>query len=118
MPTSRSYVIAAAVPSSAPVLPMTPVSIARNQATNSAPTTLPSSTRPKLRTTSRTGTRPASALIGTSSMLPVSRLEPATSTSTSPRVKAMPVNSVGSVPQISGSRPDETTTATIAPKEM
>jgi hypothetical protein len=30
----------------------------------------------------------------------------------------MPVNSVGRVPQISGSRPDETVTATMAPKEM
>ncbi len=55
---------------------------------------------------------------GTSSMLPVARSEPATSTRTSPRVKASPMNSVGSVPQVAGSRPEETVIATIAPKAM
>jgi hypothetical protein len=40
------------------------------------------------------------------------------STRTSPRVKASPVNSVGRVPQISGSMPEDTVTATSAPKEM
>ena len=58
MPTSRSYVIAAVVPSSAPELPITPVRIARKYATNSAPTTLPSSTSPRLRSTSGRGCGP------------------------------------------------------------
>ena len=58
------------------------------------------------------------ALSGTSIMLPVARSEPAMRTSTSPRVKAVPMNSVGIVPQMSGSSPEETVIATSAPNEM
>ena len=47
-------------------------------------------------------------------MLPVARSEPAMSTSTRPRVNAAPMNSVGSVPHVSGFRPDETVIATSA----
>ena len=61
---------------------------------------------------------PRMALSGTSIMLPVARSEPAIRTRTSPRVKAAPMNRVGSVPQVSGSRPEETVIATRAPKEM
>src|SRR3954462_6535203 len=51
-------------------------------------------------------------------MLPVARSEPAMSTRTSPRVNAAPVKSVGRVPQVPGSRPDETAIATSPPKAM
>ena len=61
---------------------------------------------------------PRMALSGTSIMLPVARSEPAISTSTSPSVNAAPMNSVGSVPHVAGSSPDETVIATSAPNEM
>jgi len=51
-------------------------------------------------------------------MFPVARSEPAMRTRTRPRVKAAPMNSVGSVPQVAGSRPEETVIATRAPKAM
>ena len=63
-------------------------------------------------------TLPRMALSGTSIMLPVARSDPAMSTRTRPRVNAAPMNSVGSVPQVAGSRPEETVIATSAPKEM
>jgi hypothetical protein len=58
------------------------------------------------------------ALIGISSMLPVSRCDPAISTSTRPSVNAAPVNRVGRLPQIFGSSPDDTVMATSPPKAM
>ena len=61
---------------------------------------------------------PRIALSGTSIMLPVARSEPAISTRTSPRVNAAPMNSVGSVPHVSGSSPEDTVIATSAPNEM
>ena len=79
---------------------------------------LPSSTSVRFFATSPTPIFPRMALSGTSIMLPVARSEPAMSTSTRPRVKAAPMNSVGSVPHVSGSRPDETVMATSAPNEM
>ena len=48
----------------------------------------------------------AASRSGTSVMLPVSSSEPAITTSTRPRVNTVPVNSVGSVPQVFGSRPE------------
>ncbi len=39
-------------------------------------------------------------------------------TSTSPRVKAAPMNRVGNVPQVPGSSPEDTVMATSAPKAM
>jgi hypothetical protein len=51
-------------------------------------------------------------------MLPVARSEPAMSTRIRPSVKAAPMKSVGSVPHVAGSRPEETVMATSAPKAM
>ena len=51
-------------------------------------------------------------------MLPVSSSEPATTTSTRPREKRAPVNSVGSVPHVSGFRPEDTVIATRPPNAM
>jgi hypothetical protein len=76
------------------------------------------STNVRFRTTSPTPIRPFMALIGTIIMLPVARSDPAITTSTRPRVKAAPRKSVGSVPQVSGSSPEETVIATSPPKEM
>jgi hypothetical protein len=63
-------------------------------------------------------TRRPIAASGTSAMLPVSSSEPAMTTRIRPRAKTAPVNSVGSVPQIFGSRPDETVIASRPPKAM
>ena len=79
---------------------------------------LPSSTSVRFRATSPTPILPRIALSGTSIMLPVARSEPAMRTSTSPRVNAAPMNSVGSVPHVAGFSPDETVIATSPPKEM
>ena len=51
-------------------------------------------------------------------MLPVSSSAPAITTSTRPSAKTEPANSVGSVPHVSGLRPDDTLIATIAPNAM
>jgi hypothetical protein len=98
--------------------PITSVWTARKNATNSAPTRLPSSTRVRFLTTSPASILPRMALSGTSIMFPVARSEPATRTRTRPRVKAAPMNRVGSVPQVPESSPEETVIATSAPKEM
>src|SRR4051794_37220932 len=116
MAASRSWVSAAAP--DAPEDPTTPVWTARKYATTSAPTRLPSRTRVRFRATSPPVILPRIALSGTSIMLPVARSEPAMSTRTSPRVNAAPVKSVGRVPQVPGSRPDETAIATSPPKAM
>src|SRR3954447_20290367 len=76
------------------------------------------STRVRFTPTSRMPILPRMALSGTSIMLPVARSEPAMSTSTRPRVNAAPMNSVGSVPHVFGSRPEETVIATSAPNAM
>jgi hypothetical protein len=98
--------------------PITLVCTARKKATNSAPTRLPSSTSVRFLATSPSPIRPRIALSGTSIMLPVARSEPAIRTRTRPRVNAAPMNSVGNVPQVPGSSPDDTVIATNAPKEM
>ena len=72
----------------------------------------------RFRATSPTPILPRIALSGTSIMFPVARSEPAMRTRTSPRVNAVPMNSVGSVPHVFGSSPDETVIATRPPNEM
>jgi hypothetical protein len=51
-------------------------------------------------------------------MLPVSSSAPATTVSTRPRAKTEPVNSVGSVPHVFGSSPEDTLIATSPPNAM
>nr|WP_219414906.1 hypothetical protein [Pseudonocardia nigra] len=68
--------------------------------------------------TSPTSIFPRIAPMGTSSMLPVARSEPAMTTRTSPSVKTEPVNSVGSVPHVAGSSPEDTVIATSPPNAM
>ena len=51
-------------------------------------------------------------------MLPVRSSEPATTTRISPSAKTAPVKSVGSVPQVSSSRPEETVIARRLAKAM
>src|SRR3954447_15624254 len=72
----------------------------------------------KLSATSFGFTRPENADRGTIAMLPVSSSAPPTTVSTRPSAKTEPVNSVGSVPHVFGSRPDDTLIATRPPKAM
>ena len=72
----------------------------------------------KFRPTSFGLTRPVNADSGTSAMLPVSSSAPATTVSTRPSAKTEPVNSVGSVPHVFGSSPEDTLIATRPPNAM
>ncbi len=56
--------------------------------------------------------------MGSSAMLPVSRSAPATTTRIRPSEKTAPVNRVGSVPHVAGSRPEDTAIASRLPKAM
>jgi hypothetical protein len=115
---SRSWVIAAVLPEAASTPPITPVWTARKNATNRAPSRFPSRTRVRFLATSPTSSLPRIAPSGTSIMFPVARSDPAMRTSTRPSVKAVPVNSVGRVPHVRGSRPEETVIATRPPNAM
>ena len=72
----------------------------------------------KFRPTSFGLTRPLNADSGTIAMLPVSSSAPATTVSTRPSANTEPVNSVGSVPHVFGSRPDDTLMATRPPNAI
>src|SRR3954471_20919863 len=72
----------------------------------------------KLSATSFGFTRPENADRGTIAMLPVSSSAPAMTVSTRPSAKTEPVNSVGSVPHVFGSSPEETLMATRPPNAM
>src|SRR3954451_796934 len=79
---------------------------------------LPISTHVKFPATARQPACPRSAASGTRAMLPVSSSDPAITHNTRPSANTAPVKSVGSVPQISGFRPDETLIATRPPNAM